>query len=164
MLAELAEAGIAPPGSFEAVAREWFAKNKATWADSHSEKIIRRLERDVFPWIGKRAIDTVKPADILELLKRVQERGAIETTHRIQQNCGQVFRYAVATGRAESDPSRDLRGALPAWKPEHYPTITDPRDVGQLLRDIHGYKGGLIVRCALKLTPLVFVRPGELRR
>jgi integrase len=164
MLAELAEAGIAPPGSFEAVAREWFAKNKATWADSHSEKIIRRLERDVFPWIGKRAVNSIKPADILELLKRVQERGAIETTHRIQQNCGQVFRYAVATGRADSDPSRDLRGALPAWRPEHYPTITDPRDVGQLLRDLDSHKGGYIVRCALKLTPLLFVRPGELRR
>lgn len=164
MLAELAEAGIAPPGSFEAVAREWFAKNKPTWATSHSEKIIRRLERDVFPWIGKQAIGSIKPGEILELLKRVQERGAIETTHRIQQNCGQVFRYAVATGRADSDPSRDLRGALPVWRPEHYPTITDPRDVGQLLRDLHAHKGGLIVCSALKLTPLLFVRPGELRR
>lgn len=164
MLAELAEAGIAPPGSFEAVAREWFAKNQPTWAASHSEKIIRRLERDVFPWIGKQAVGSIKPSEILELLKRVQERGAIETTHRIQQNCGQVFRYAVATGRAESDPSRDLRGALPAWRPEHYPTITDPRDVGKLLRDLHAHKGSLIVCSALKLTPLLFVRPGELRR
>lgn len=164
MLAELAEAGIAPPGSFEAVAREWFAKNKPTWADSHSEKIINRLVRDVFPWIGKRAIDSVTPADILSLLKRVEERGALETTHRIQQNCSQVFRYAVATGRMHSDPSRDLRGALPAWRPVHYPTITDPREVGQLLRDLDAHKGGLITKAAMKLTPLLFVRPGELRR
>lgn len=164
MLDDLAEAGIAPPGSFEAVAREWFAKNKSTWAASHSKKIIRRLERDVFPWVGKRAIESIKPADLLDILKRVQARGAIETTHRIQQNCGQVFRYAVATGRAASDPSRDLRGALPAWKPVHYPTITAPRDVGRLLRDLQAHKGGYVVRCALTLTPLLFVRPGELRR
>lgn len=102
--------------------------------------------------------------DLLELLKRVEERGAIETTHRIQQNCGQVFRYAVATSRAESDPSRDLRGALTPWKPEHYPTVTEPREVGRLLRDIDAYEGGFITKCALKLSPMLFVRPGELRR
>jgi integrase len=163
-LAALAEAGIAPPGSFEAVAREWFAKNKPTWAASHSDKIIRRLERDVFPWIGARQVADIQPTDLLAVLKRVEQRGALETTHRVQQNCGQVFRYAVATGRASSDPSRDLRGALPAWRPEHYPTITDPREVGQLLRDIDSHKGGLITKIALQLTPLLFVRPGELRR
>ena len=164
VLHELAEAGIAPPGSFEAVAREWFAKNKPTWADSHSDKIIRRLERDVFPWIGKHPIGSIVPADVLAVLRRVEERGALETTHRVQQNCGQVFRYAVATGLAKSDPSRDLRGALPAWKPEHYPTITDPREVGQLLLDIDSHRGGLITKAALKLAPLLFVRPGELRQ
>jgi integrase len=163
-LAALAEAGIAPPGSFEAVAREWFAKNAPTWAESHSDKIIRRLERDVFPWIGARQVREIQPADLLALLRRVEQRGALETTHRVQQNCGQVFRYAVATGRASSDPSRDLRGALPAWRPEHYPTITDPREVGQLLRDIDSHKGGLITKVALQLTPMLFVRPGELRR
>lgn len=164
MLAELAEAGIAPPGSFEAVAREWFAKNEATWAPSHSDKIIRRLERDVFPWIGNRPVQEISPADILSLIKRVEARGALETTHRVQQNCGQVFRYAVATGLLKSDPSRDLRGALPAWRPVHYPTITEPREVGQLLRDIDDHKGTLVTRVAMKLTPLLFVRPGELRQ
>jgi len=163
-LAALADAGIAPPGSFEAVAREWFAKNEPTWAESHSDKIIRRLERDVFPWIGTRPVADIQPTDLLAVLKRVEQRGALETTHRVQQNCGQVFRYAVAIGRASSDPSRDLRGALPAWRPEHYPTITDPREVGQLLRDIDSHKGGLITKIALQLTPLLFVRPGELRR
>ena len=126
--------------------------------------MIRRLERDVFPWIGAKPIASIKPPELLQILKRVEERGAIETTHRVQQNCGQVFRYAVASGLMESDPSRDLRGALPAWRPEHYPTLTDPRKVGQLLRDIEAYDGGFITRCAMKLAPLLFVRPGELRR
>src|SRR6185312_1439627 len=100
----------------------------------------------------------------LALVKRVEERGAIETTHRVQQNCSQVFRYAVATGRAESDPSRDLRGALTPWKPEHYPALSDPRQVGRLLRDIDAHTGSFITKCAMKLSPLLFVRPGELRR
>lgn len=157
-------AGLPVAGSFEEVAREWHAKFAPTWAESHASKIIRRLEMDVFPWIGARPVGSLKPMDLLALLKRVEERGAIETTHRIQQNCGQVFRYAVATGRADSDPSRDLRGALTPWKPEHYATLIDARDIGRLLRDIDGYDGGLLTRCALKLSPLLFVRPGELRR
>jgi len=134
--ASRAAAGLPPLDSFEAIAREWYAKHAPSWADTHAEKILRRLERDVFPWIGSKPIRSIRPADLLSLFKRVEERGALETTHRVQQNCGQVFRYAVATARADSDPSRDLRGALPPWKPQHYPTITDPRAVGRLLRDI----------------------------
>lgn len=161
---DMAAAGLPPIDSFEAVAREWYGKHSPQWAPSHAEKIIRRLERDVFPWIGQKNVGAIVPTELLTLLKRVEARGALETTHRVQQNCGQVFRYAVATGRAESDPSRDLRGALPPWKPEHYPTLTDPRKVGRLLRDIHACEAGFITRCALKLSPLLFVRPGELRR
>jgi integrase len=134
--ASRAAAGLPPLDSFEAIAREWYAKHAPSWADTHAEKILRRLERDVFPWIGSKPIRSIRPADLLSLFKRVEERGALETTHRVQQNCGQVFRYAVATARADSDPSRDLRGSLPPWKPQHYPTITDPRAVGRLLRDI----------------------------
>ncbi|MCR5867571.1 phage integrase central domain-containing protein [Aquincola sp. J276] len=160
----LVASGQPVPGSFEAVAREWYGKHQGTWAPSHGNKVIRRLERDVFPWIGSCPIAGIRPADLLQILKRVEERGAIETTHRVQQNCGQVFRYAVASGLLESDPTRDLRGALPPWKPEHYPTITDPRRVGALLRDVDAYQGGVITRCAMKLAPLLFVRPGELRR
>ena len=159
---QLIKAGLPALDSFEAVAREWYAKHEANWAPSHSDKIIRRLERDVFPWIGPKHVASIKPTELLELVKRVEERGAIETTHRIQQNCGQVFRYAVATGRAQSDPSRDLRGALTPWRPEHYPTLTDPRQVGRLLRDIDAHPGGLITKCAMKLAPMLFVRPGEL--
>ena len=112
-----AAAGLPPVDSFEAVAREWHTKNVATWAPSHSIKINRRLEQDVFPWIGSKPVGSIRPMELLTLLKRVESGGAVETTHRVQQNCGQVFRYAVATGRADSDPSRDLRGALPPGSP-----------------------------------------------
>jgi integrase len=161
---ERAKAGLPPTDSFEHVAREWYEKNAPSWADTHSEKIIRRLERDVFPWIGSKPIASIRPSDLLELLRRVESRGAIETTHRIQQNCSQVFRYAVATGRVESDPSRDLRGALTPWKPQHYATVTDPRLVGRLLRDIDAHPGSFATKCAMQLSPMLFVRPGELRR
>ncbi len=161
---KLADAGLPAQDSFEAIAREWYDKNQPNWASSHSEKIIRRFERDVFPWIGSRAVASIGPTDMLTLLRRVEERGAIETTHRIHQISGQVFRYAVATNRASSDPTRDLRGALAPWKPEHYPTLSDPRQIGRMLRDLDAYKGGFITRCAMKLSPLLFVRPGELRR
>lgn len=150
--------------NFEVVAREWFAKYSTGWAASHAEKIIRRFERDIFPWIGTRPIGEINAPELLKVLRRVEGRGATETSHRAHQNCGQVFRYAVATGRAERDPSGDLRGALTPWKPKHYATVTDPKAIGDLLRTIQGYQGGLIVRCALRLAPLLFVRPGELRR
>ena len=150
--------------SFETIAREWFAKFSPTWTPSHGERIIRRLERDIFPWIGKRPIAEVKAPELLTVLRRIEERGAVDTAHRASQNCGQVFRYAVATGRAERDPTGDLRGAIPPTKQTHHASITDPREIGALLRAIDAYEGGLIVRCALRLAPLVFVRPGELRK
>jgi hypothetical protein len=149
-----ADEGRPPEGSFEAVAREWYEKNAPSWAATHSEKILRRLERDVFPWIGRMPIGSIRPTDLRELLRRVESRGAIETTHRVQQNCGQVFRYAVATARAESDPSRDLRGALTPWKPQHYATLTDPREVGRLLRDIVAHEGSFATKRAMKLARL----------
>ena len=150
--------------TFETIAREWFEKFSSTWTPSHGERIIRRLERDIFPWIGKRSIREVNAPDLLSVLRRIEERGALETAHRASQNCGQVFRYAIATGRAERDPSGDLRGAIPPTKKTHHASITDPKEIGALLRAIDGYEGGLIVRAALKLAPLVFVRPGELRK
>lgn len=150
--------------SFEAVAREWFEKNKATWVDSHSDKIIRRLERDIFPWLGARPVAEVTAPEILRALRRVENRGAVETAHRIQQNCGQVFRYAIATGRADRNPAADLRGALPPVKQEHHASITEPTAIGGLLRAIDGYEGAFVTKCALRLAPLVFVRPGELRK
>jgi len=150
--------------TFEAVAREWHAKFAPTWAPSHSEKIIRRFERDAFPWIGRRSIREIGPPDLLAVLRRVESRDCLDTAHRLHQNCSQVFRYAVATGRADRDPAGDLRGALPPPKRQHYATITEPAAMRALLRAIDGYKGSPVVAAALRLAPLVFVRPGELRK
>ena len=150
--------------SFEALAREWFAKYSPNWAHIHSSRVINRLERDVFPWIGGKPVAAVSPSQLLVVVRRVEQRGALETAHRTLRNCGQVFRYAVATGRATHDPSVVLRGALPPVKGGHFAAQTDPKTIGPLLRVLDGYEGSLIVRCALRLAPLVFVRPGELRR
>jgi integrase len=150
--------------SFEVVAREWHAKHAPAWAASHGGKILRRFELDVFPWIGSRPVGEILAPDLLSVARRIEERGALETAHRALQTCGQVFRYAVATGRADRDPTGDLRGALPPAKEGHFPAVTDPAKVGDLLRAIDGYSGTLTVRVALRLAPLVFVRPGELRK
>jgi len=150
--------------SFEAVAREWFARHRSNWAESHSSRLISHLERDIFPWIGGKPVAGVTPSQLLEVARRVEQRGALETAHRVLQNCGQVFRYAVATGRAKYDPTPVLRGALPPVKGGHFAALTDPKKIGPFLRVLDGYEGSLIVRCALRLAPLVFVRPGELRR
>lgn len=149
--------------SFEAVAREWHAKFSSTWSANHSDRIIRRLENDIFPWLGDKPIADITPPTLLAALRRIEERGAVETAHRAMQNCGQVFRYSVATGRAERDPSQDLKGALPPVAKSHFKSITDPVQIGVLLRNIDGYSGGPVVRSALRLAPLIFVRPGELR-
>lgn len=150
--------------SFETIAREWHAKYAPTWSEVHADRILRRLEVDVFPWIGGRPIAEIAAKELLAVLRRIESRGALETAHRAHQNCSQVFRYAVATGRAERDPSADLRGALPPAKATHHASITDPKAVGELLRAISGYGGSFIAKCALRLAPLVFVRPGELRK
>lgn len=150
--------------SFEPLAREWFTKNKHIWTEGHSKTIIRRLELNIFPWLGTRPIASITARELLAVLRRIEDRGTIETAHRLKQICGQVFRYAIATGRAERDPSADLRGALPPTKTRHMATITDPKQVGELLRAIDGYEGHFITKCALQLAPLVFVRPGELRQ
>ena len=156
--------GIPLADSFEAIAREWFDKFSPGWVASHGDKIIRRLERDIFPWLGARPIAKIKAPDLLSALRRIEERGAIETAHRALQNCGQVFRYAIATGRAERDISTDLRGALVPVSKTHLPAITDPKQIGGLLRSLDGYAGFFVTKCALRLAPLVFVRPGELRK
>jgi integrase len=150
--------------SFETIAREWFAKRAPTWAETHASKIIRRLELDVFPWIGRRSVENITAPELLTVLRRIESRGAIDTAHRAMQNCGQIFRYAVATGRAERNPSADLRGALTPVKEKRYASITDPKAIAELLRAIHGYQGSPVTRAALRLAPLVFVRPGELRQ
>ena len=149
--------------SFEVVAREWFLKHQSGWVESHSSRVIARMEMDVFPYIGSRPIAEITPPELLKVLRRIEERGALETAHRARTSCGQVFRYAIATARAERDISAELKGALPPVKVQHMASVTDPTLVGPLLRVLDGYRGTLAVRCALRLAPLVFARPGELR-
>jgi integrase len=149
--------------SFELVSREWYEKHSTNWVDSHGSRIIRRLERDIVPDLGARPIADITPPELLQVIRKIEGRGALETAHRALGNCGQVFRYAVATGRATRDPSGDLRGALPPAKGEHFAAVTEPAQAAQILRAIEVYQGSKIVSCALRLAPLVFVRPGELR-
>jgi integrase len=149
--------------SFEVVTREWLAKFGSEWAPSHRDRIIRLFKRDIFPIIGGRPVSEVTAPELLTALRRIEARGALDTAHRARGICGQVLRYAVATGRCERDPSSDLRGALPPVKGKHFAATTEPSKLAGILRAMDGYEGDLIVRCALRLAPLVFVRPGELR-
>lgn len=149
--------------SFEVIAREWHTKYSATWVADTATSIIRLLEINLFPWIGERPIAEIDAPELLTVVRRIEARGALQTAHRVIRICGQVFRYAVATGRAERDPTGDLRGALAPAQGGHHAAITDPKQAAGLLRMMDGYQGSLTVKCALKLAPLVFVRPGELR-
>jgi len=149
--------------SFEVIAREWFEKKSGSWSECHEQKIIARLEHDIFPWIGTTPIKEIEPPDILALLRRVESRGAIDTAHRDKQTCSQIFRYAISIGRADRDPAADLRDALKPIVSKHYATITEPAKIGELIRNINEYNGSFVVQCALKMAALTFVRPGELR-
>jgi integrase len=121
------------------------------------------MENDLFPWLGSRPIVSIEADELLETIRRIEARGALDSAHRCHGYCGQIFRYAIATARAKRNPASELRGALPPAKGGHFASITDPDKVGELLRAIDGYEGGLVTRCALRLAPLTFVRPGELR-
>jgi integrase len=155
--------GLPPLDSFEAVAREWFAVKRDGWAASYSDKVIARLETDVFPWIGKVTVGSVTPPQLLGVLRRIEARGVVETAHRALQDSSQVFRYAVATGKAASNPARDLKDALKRPDTKHFPAIIDPMRFGELLRACDNYAATPVVRAALKLAPMLLLRPGELR-
>lgn len=150
--------------SFEAIGREWFAQQLPTWAASHADKIIKRLENDVFPWLGGKAIAEITAPDVLSVLRRIEGRGTNDTAHRASGNISQVMRYAIATGRAERDPVPDLRGALPPLRHDNFASITEPTKVAELLRAMDAFSGTFVVKSALLLAPLLFVRPGELRK
>jgi integrase len=149
--------------SFEVIGREWFEMWKKDKAEAHLVRTIANLERDVFPYIGSRPVAELKAPEVLAVCRRIENRGAIETAHRAKTVISQVMRYAIATGRAERDPCPDLRGALQPFQSQPFPSLTEPAEVANLLRAIDSYKGTHIVRSALALAPLVFVRPGELR-
>jgi integrase len=156
-------AGLPVTGSFEEVAREWFQAKRFGWAASYADKLMRRLEVDVFPWIGSKPVSDIQPPLLLETIRRIEARGVIETAHRALESCGLVFRYAVATGRAVSNPAHDLKDALRKPVVRHMAAITEPVALGALLRAIETYQGTHVVRAALQLAPLLMVRPGELR-
>lgn len=155
--------GLPTATTFEGIAREWFAKQKTQWADSHADKVIARLENDLFPWLGPRPIGSITAPELLMCLTRIEQRGAIETAHRALQNYGQVARYAIQTGRAARDISADLRGALTPWKPVQYVHVVEPAQIAVQLRKIHDCTGSFPVMCALRLVPQLFARTGELR-
>lgn len=154
---------IAAAQTFEAVARQWLKKSASERANSTQEKVTNWLEHDIFPYIGNKPISTVGPRDVLAAVQVMETRGAIDSAHRVKQVCGQVFRYAVASGMAERDVTADLKGALSAVPKANYAAITEPKQVGGLLRAIFDYNGLPAAVAALKLSPLLFVRPGELR-
>lgn len=150
--------------SFEVICREWLENKRSNIEEAQYKKALARLEKDVFPWMGKRPITEITAPEVLAVLRRIDERGARHTAHKAKSEISQCFRYAIATGRAERDPCPDLKGAIPAPKTENLPSITEPADVGELLRAIDGFKGTFVVKCALEIAPRVFVRPGELRK
>ncbi|MBU5613920.1 tyrosine-type recombinase/integrase [Geomonas azotofigens] len=149
--------------TFEAVAREWFERFKSKWTPTHGARKLAGLEKDVFPSLGQRPIGEIKPPELLKVLCQIETR-SLEIMHKAKCTCGQVFRYAVSTGRAERNPVPELRDALPPVKNGHFAAPTDPKKVAPLMRTIYGYQGSFVVKCALKLAPLFFIRPGELRK
>ena len=157
------ERSVGAANSFRAVALEWYEKEKPHWSESHIKRAGWLLEKNLFPWLGHRPIAEINPPELLATLRKTESKGTLETAHRAKQIAGQIFRYAVATGRTERDPTPDLKGALATPKGGHHAAIIDPKEVGDLLRAIDGFRGTPAVMAALKLSPLLFCRPGELR-
>jgi integrase len=151
----------ATEATFRAVATEWLARQKL--APATLEKATWQFEQQLFPELGERPIAQISAPELLAVLRKIEVRGKIETAHRAKQRASQVFRYAIATGRAERDPTGDLRGALTPLKPQNRAAVTQPGKVGELLRALHGYSGHPVTHAALRLAPYVYVRPGELR-
>lgn len=162
--AEKAAAAERSANSFEIICREWLEKWGSTVVPAQKKKATARLEKDVFPWLGGRPIAEITAPEVLAVLRRIDDRGARYSAHKVRSEISQCFRYAIATGRAERDPCPDLRGAIPPVKTEHMPSITDPKEVAELLRALDAFRGTFVVRSALLLAPLLFVRPGELRK
>lgn len=149
--------------TFQMIAEEWIKAQTPRWKERNVQLTRSRLTANVFPELGKRPITSITAPDVLRVVRRIEARGAGETAKRVLAICGQVFRYAVATGKAERDPTGDLRGALVARKPGHRAAVTEPKALGALLRAMDGYEGRHTTAAALQLLPLLFVRPGELR-
>lgn len=150
--------------SFEIICREWLLSKRSNIEEAQYQKALARLEKDVFPWLGSKPIADITAPEVLAVLRRIDARGARYTAHKAKSEISQCFRYAIATGRAERDPCPDLRGAIPSPKETHFAAITEPAKVGEMLRAFDGFSGTFVVKSALLLAPLLFVRPGELRK
>ncbi len=150
--------------SFEVVAREWHSLQSPKWVEAHRRNIIAYLEKDIFPLIGPLPVNHVTPPILLDVLRRIEARSAPNAAKKMRQTCGQIFRYAIATGRAKFDPAASLRDALAPRQVRNFARIKEPKAIGAMLRNIDEYAGNVIVRAALRMAPYVFVRPGELRR
>lgn len=162
--AKLAAEGKPGPGTFEFVAREWLTTmHMPKVSVSHAKRTQDRLEKSVFPWIGRQAIDAIEAPELLQVLRKIEARGAIETAHRTKDACGQVFRYGVACGVCKRNPAADLKDALRPVEAKHHAAIIDPKELGQLLRAMADYQGNTVTRAALSLSALLLLRPGELR-
>lgn len=155
---------ISQENNFEAISLNWYEQHKSQWTEKTQERAWRNMQKDLNPFIGSRPIADITPQEMLAVIRRVEARGALHTAKRVKQTASQVFRYAVACGLCTLDPTRDLAAALKPEKKEHLPAIVEPDEVGELLRTLDGYQGSPVVRAALQLAPLTFVRPGELRR
>lgn len=156
--------GLAPVGSFQYVAEEWFVNRMSNKSRDHTKRVLALLKNDIYPWIGYKPIDEITPPELLSVLRRIEDRNAIETAHRALQVAGSVIRYAWAIGLVHQDISQALKGALKVYRGSNFASLTTPEQLKPLLQAIDIYTGSLEVRCALKLAPLVFVRPGELRQ
>lgn len=154
----------AAANSFEVIAREWLTKQSTKWTPDTAQRIARSLETHLFPYLAKRPITEISAPEVLAVLRKVEARGNLETAHRMKQRASAVFKFAIATGRAERDPVPDLNGALQTPVTQNFAAIKEPKRIGELLRAIDGYEGTPVVKAALKLAPLVFVRPGNLRK
>lgn len=164
-VAALVADGKPAPGTFEAVAREWLSTvHEVKVSAGHAERTRIRLEQDAFPWIGRRPVADIEAPELLQVLRKVEARGAIETAHRIKDACGQVFRFGIAAGYCTRNPAADLREALRPVPTRHHAAIVDPKRAGELLRAMGDYAGHPITRAALALSALLFLRPGELRQ
>lgn len=152
-----------PSQGFEAMAREWLSRYASRWTPENGRRILRRFEQDVFPFLGKKAVRDITPPQVLGVLRRIEGRGAVRSAHRLLSHCSRVFRYAIATGRASHNPADALKGALTPARLVHFAAVTEPDKAACLLRAIESYWGTFPVACALRLAPMLFVRPGELR-
>jgi len=155
---------LAAADTFRAVSEQWVVRKSESWSAIHLKNVTSKLQRDILPWLGNMPVSDIVPSDVLAVVRRVEARGAVETAHRVLSICGQIMRFAVASGVATHDVSQDLKGALTTRKKRHLSAAVTPQEAAAIIKAIHGYQGTQVVRSALKLAPLTFVRPGELRQ